>query len=189
MSAPAKPGRPRDPHTDTCIISAALRVLAQHGYSRMTLDLVAQEAGVSRPTIYRRYANKAELAMAALNEYRQRDTPQPSGDMRSDLIAHLRHFQQGLSRPNGMAMLGSVLAEEYETPQLLAIFREQIIAQRRQALRSILQYGQQQGDLHPDADIEVMIAMIIGSFYAQYLAHGPFAADWPERVTATLLKM
>ena len=41
------PGRPRDPETEQRILDVALRLLAEEGYSRMSLDGVAAEAGVS----------------------------------------------------------------------------------------------------------------------------------------------
>jgi AcrR family transcriptional regulator len=47
-------GRPRDPALDDSIIMATRRRLALDGYSAMSLGEVASDAGVSRPTIYRR---------------------------------------------------------------------------------------------------------------------------------------
>jgi AcrR family transcriptional regulator len=55
-----------DVEAEARILQAALRLLAEQGYTRMSLDGVAEEAGVSKPTIYRRWSSKADLATAAL---------------------------------------------------------------------------------------------------------------------------
>jgi AcrR family transcriptional regulator len=182
-----RPGRPREQGTDEQIIEATLRLMAQHGYSRMSVEMVAAEAGVTKPTIYRRYKSKEELAVAALATYRQRNLPVETGDTRTDLIAQLRHFKTGIERPFGMAMIGTVLAEEFDTPELLASFRTHIVQPRRQALRQILAQARTRGELKPEADIELAVNLLIGSYYAAYLAATSPTADWPERVTDLVL--
>ena len=104
--------RNRDPDIDERIVAAALTVMARDGYARMSFDSVAREAGVTRPTVYLRHPTKAQLATAALATYREHGKPRDSGDTRADLLARLRHFRRGVERPIGMAMLGTVLAEE-----------------------------------------------------------------------------
>jgi AcrR family transcriptional regulator len=46
------------------ILDAAVVEFEQHGFRRVALDDVARRAGVSRTTIYRRFANKDELVAA-----------------------------------------------------------------------------------------------------------------------------
>src|SRR6478735_8396043 len=60
-------GRPRDPALDEAIILATRARLVRDGYSRMTLGDIAADAGVSRPTIYRRWGGKLELVADALD--------------------------------------------------------------------------------------------------------------------------
>src|SRR3954449_12797240 len=60
-------GRARDPALDEAIILAARARLVQDGYSRMTIGDIAADAGVSRPTLYRRWSNKFELVTDALD--------------------------------------------------------------------------------------------------------------------------
>jgi AcrR family transcriptional regulator len=62
------------------ILWAALRLLASHGYTRMTLDQVAVAAGVSKSTIHLRWKTKADLVTAALESMRMVDAPALSGD-------------------------------------------------------------------------------------------------------------
>jgi AcrR family transcriptional regulator len=181
------PGRPREPHTDERILEAALRLMAQQGFVRMSMDAVAAEAGVTRPTIYRRWPSKIELAMAALVAYCDNSRPPVVGDTRADLIAEMEHFRRAILRPNGMSLLGTVLAEEHETPELLAAFREYLVTPRRQALTTILERARERGELTPEADIGLAVNMLVGALYAQYLAATPFAEDWSQRVVDAAL--
>jgi len=187
MQKKREQGRPRSPEVDRRILRAAMRVMAREGYAGMTIEGVAAEAGVSRPTLYLRYPGKAELATAALAAYRERGQPEEAGNTREDLIARLRHFRSGVERPFGMAMLGSVLAEEQSTPELLRLFRERLVEPRRKELREVLEHARERGELREDSNIEAAVNMLVGSYYAQYLAGTPFSDDWPEAIVETIL--
>jgi AcrR family transcriptional regulator len=50
----------------TAILDAALVEFERHGFRRVALDDVARRAGVSRTTIYRRFANRDELVAAVI---------------------------------------------------------------------------------------------------------------------------
>ena len=161
--------------------------MARRGYAGMSIEEVAAEAGVSRPTIYLRYPGKAELATAALASYRDVGRPEEKGDTHADLVARLGHFRRGVERPFGMAMIGSVLAEEHATPELLSLFRERVVEPRRAEVREVLEHAQERGELREDGDLEAAVNMLIGSYYARYLAGDPIPEDWPEAVVRTIL--
>lgn len=55
-----------DPSTEA-ILDAALVEFDRHGIRRVALDDVARRAGVSRTTIYRRFANKDDLVAAVMD--------------------------------------------------------------------------------------------------------------------------
>jgi AcrR family transcriptional regulator len=61
----AAASRPADPSTEA-ILDAALVEFERHGFHRVALDDVARRAGVSRTTIYRRFANRDELVGAVI---------------------------------------------------------------------------------------------------------------------------
>ena len=62
-------GRPRDERVTRAITEAALRQLLDEGYSRLSMESVASEAGVARATVYRRFKDKADLVTAAIAGY------------------------------------------------------------------------------------------------------------------------
>ena len=63
---PRPPGRPRNQDADRQIVAATLRLLSREGYDRTSIEAVAAEAGVTRATVYRRYATKADMVTAAV---------------------------------------------------------------------------------------------------------------------------
>lgn len=181
------PGRPREPETDQRILDAALHLLGEVGYARMSMEQVAALAGVTKPTIYRRYSGKIQLAMAAIVAYCA-DTPvMARGDTRADLIAQLAQLRNALDRPNGMGMVGTVLSEERETPALLASFREHLVAPRRRAVRAILEAAQARDELRLDADLAITGTLLVGAYYAHYLSGAPFPDGWTEQVVDAVL--
>ena len=176
------PGRPRSMEVEARILEVTLRQLAEYGYSRMSLDLVAAEAGVSKPTMYRRWASKADIATAALRTIQISEPPVDTGSPKGDLKASLTNFCRSLLRPNGMALIGTVLAEEGHTPELLQLFRERIVKPRRAMLKEILNHARQQKLLRPDIDLDCVENMMIGAFYARYLASSQIPSSFPHEV-------
>jgi AcrR family transcriptional regulator len=180
-------GRPRSPETDGRILRATLRQLAEEGYSRMSVDAIAAEAGTTKPTIYRRWPGKEALAVAALEHLQAQGAPEPTGSTEADLVALLRDFRKKLLRPNGMAMIGTLLVEEGHRPALLGLFRERIVRPRRQGLLAVLRQAEGRGELRDGADLEAAVNLLVGSFYARYLTGEGIPPDWPERVVAAVL--
>ena len=181
-------GRPRRQGLDEAILDAALAELARVGYTRMTVAAVAQRAGTTKPSVYMRFPTKADLAARALESLRRRTPRALTGDMRADLVEELSLFRAGALERNGITMLAAVLAEEHANPDLLALFRRHVIAPRRRNLRRILRAGLADGQLDPDADVELAISMFVGSLYAAHSAGDRPGADWPERVVDAWLR-
>ena len=95
-----RPGRPRNADNDIAILEAATAILFEKGYAGLTIDGVASAAGVSRPTIYRRWASKPELVIAALAHRTGVAIPVPNtGSVRRDLMAVQRHQIREFNNP------------------------------------------------------------------------------------------
>jgi AcrR family transcriptional regulator len=136
----------------------------------MSVDNVAAEAGVSKPTIYRRWPGKAELATAAVRTIQIAEPAVNTGSTEGDLRAALENMQRSLLRPNGMSLIGTVLAEEAHTPELLALFRERLVGPRRRQLKEILERAKARRELRRSVDPETVASLLVGAFYARYLA-------------------
>ena len=180
-------GRKRSPEKNEAILKAALELLASHGYVRMTLDQVAAAAGVSKSTIHLRWKSKGNLVTAALAAARMSSLAADSGDTRADLVAILEDFAATVEGVHGMALIGTCLAEETHTPDLLAMLRERTVLPRRALLHTVLERARHRGEIRPDADLEGAVSALLGSFYADYLAGRGGRTPWaPQTVDLVL---
>lgn len=178
-------GRPRDPEIDTAVLAAARRHLSAYGYDAMSVVAVAREAGTTRQALYRRWPTKADLATAAIAAMSTAPTRPDTGDPFADLVTELAAFHAGVTRPNGLSMVGSMLQEAADE-DLRALYRERLVAPRRARLRHILGRAVQLGLVEADADVDYAVAACTGTLYALHLAGRPTGKDWPRR-TARLV--
>jgi AcrR family transcriptional regulator len=103
-----------DTTTET-ILDAALVEFERHGYRRVALDDVARRAGVSRTTIYRRFANKDELVGAVV----ERENVALFADIAAELRAaeprsnlYVEAFTLSITRFRGHRVLNQMITEE-----------------------------------------------------------------------------
>ncbi|MFC8275443.1 TetR/AcrR family transcriptional regulator [Streptomyces sp. NPDC057271] len=174
-------GRPRSAEKDAAILRAALELLASQGYTRMSLSQVAEAAQVSKSTIHLRWKTKADLVTAALEAMRMADASPTSGDTRADLVAILTDFAATVERVRGMALIGTCLAEEAHTPDLLALLRERTVLPRRALLREVLEQARARGEIREEADLEAAVSALLGPFYADYMAGRGGRPEWAEQ--------
>ena len=66
VSDPARrPGRPRSERAEQAIIDATIEAIGEHGIDGVSCEDVASRAGVGKATLYRRWAGKEDLLIAA----------------------------------------------------------------------------------------------------------------------------
>src|SRR5215472_682720 len=91
-------GRPRDNAVDSRVLDAAWDLLHARGFTALTVEEVAERAGVAKTTVYRRWPTKDHLAVALaariLGEVPIADT----GDLRADLTRFATTLADGLDR-------------------------------------------------------------------------------------------
>jgi AcrR family transcriptional regulator len=175
-------GRPRNPDIDTRVLEVARRHLARHGYEALSVATVAQEAGTTRQAVYRRWPTKADLATAAIAAMSAAAERHPTDDPFADLVEELEAYRRGIGRPDGVSMVGTMLLRSTD-PALVALYRERIVSPRRARLRAILERGSTAGLLHAsEEDVDAVVTMLTGSWYATALAGARPPEDWPARV-------
>ena len=175
-----RPGRPRDPQVDRAIIAATLKLLADQGYRGMSVERVAEEAGVGKTTIYRRYASKEELVVAAMSTVGDRSLPLPD---RGSLAADLAGMMEGLkaTMDDGLPLLGALLVEEGRNPGLMELFRERILRPRRDAMTTMLERSAGRGEIRSGIDLEAAGHAIVGSILVRRLHGIPESEEWIAR--------
>lgn len=188
MTQQTQPGRPRNVSTDDAILEAAALRLSRDGYERTSIDLVARDAGVTRPTVYRRWPSKDELVIAAVANQIKGSVHEPTGDLRRDLMDQAESLVERWSGNRYVGMLGTAIVERRHHPAIYEQLLEKLVEPRRRQMRDILEIAQANGQARPDLDIEVIVAMFVGSFYAMTIAgRWEEGENWATRLTDTIL--
>ena len=185
MTTQVKRGRPREASTDADILEAAAALLSQRGYRGMTVSAVAAAAGVSEPTVYLRHATKHDLAMAAVAQLPVLTSPPDTGDARADLIQLLSELV-ALSSEIGLSMVGVVIAEEPEHPELLEHWRTSVGSATLRAVSGILEAGKERGQIHPGVAIAAVSDLVLGAHIGHYLHEGEVDRSWATDVVDAL---
>ncbi len=165
------------------MLAVAVVHLAQAGYDAMSVAAVAEEAGTTRQAVYRRWPSKADLATAAIASLAGHDRRTPGDDSYEDLVEELRAFQRGVSRPDGISMVGTMLSGGTD-PDLVDLYRSRVVAPRRRALLEVLRRAVADGRIDGDADLGVAVTMLTGSWYARALSGDAVPRGWAERTAA-----
>jgi AcrR family transcriptional regulator len=176
-TAAGRPGRKRDGRCDAAIIEATAALLAEVGYDGLTMDAVAQRAGVAKTTLYRRWPAKPPLVADVLTIRAETRLSTPdTGDLRADLAAHLRAVRDGFATPNGRAVLG-VLAAANRLPELATVVRERFVTARRAAIGRLLATAAERGQARADVDADLVIDLLVGPLYYRLLVSGQAVPD------------
>lgn len=190
---PTTTGRPRDPLIEEAIIESTRKLLATKGYSSMTIGDIVADAGVTRPTLYRRWPNKYELVVEALQyglrKQREAYPPLNLDDLtpREAMVEAVRRLDPRFHNPRAMTLHGNFMAEAEREPGLLAQMREQGNQPRCQELAEVLIELQRRGAVREDVDVDMIVSLCFGSYFADFNRYGrEVPADFAERVVATL---
>ncbi len=177
----ARAGRPRDAAIDVAVLAATRRQLAESGLAALSVSAVAQEAGTTRPAIYRRWPTRLELAVAAVANLAEIAPPEPTDDPLADLTAELTHFRHCITDAGALALAGVMLQDGVD-PELQRHYRDHLVRPRRARLRACLDRGVSAGLLAADADLAVAVSLATGSWYAYALSGASAPREWPWRV-------
>lgn len=165
------------------ILDAALDVLIDVGYDRLTMDAVATRAKASKATLYRKWDSKAALVIDAMISQKEVPGPAPdTGSLREDLIAvfcgpgHLADAKQS-------ALLASLITAIGRDEEFATAFRARFISPKAARARGIYERAQARGEISADVDLEILTAALPGIIlHRQYLLGEPPTVERITRV-------
>src|SRR5256885_1020862 len=102
IPASPKRGRPRSGRTEKAILKAASDLVASTGLADMTIEGVAERAGVGKASIYRRWPSKGALVFdAVLDSYLATQPTAQTGTLEGDLLSTARSWIRSATSPQG----------------------------------------------------------------------------------------
>ncbi|KAA8887251.1 TetR/AcrR family transcriptional regulator [Nocardia colli] len=176
------------PQVTTAITRAAFAELAEVGYGKLTMEGVARRAGVSKPTLYRRWATKEQLVLALVEQVAVAAAEVPdTGSLRGDLRAFLEVTAAGFSHPLASRIIPDLLAEGIRTPAV-ADALQAVGLGRREKVGQILRRGIDRGELPAGLDLELALDLCIAPlFWRRLLGGEPTSPDYLDSLTDTLI--
>lgn len=165
-------GRPRSPEVDEAILDAAVEAFVDHGLDGLSVDDVAARAGVGKATIYRRYACKVDLVIAAARRCcEQQPLVAETGDLETDLRAVAHALIDMLDRSIAGRAIPRMVAESSRQPEMRDAQRD-FVGGRRAHTVALVERAVERGELRADTDAAVLVDMVSGPLFYRHLVTG-----------------
>jgi AcrR family transcriptional regulator len=170
------------------ILRSAGKLFHRHGLRRLTIEAIAEDAGVGKATIYRWWPSKAALVLDAIHEQVGPEIAFPNtGSAREDLRRQLASLVEILTSSRTGRAYVALVAESQHDPALAEAIRDRLIARRRAATREVLERGIARGELRADLDVGVVIDALYGALYYRLLvSHEPLEPGYADTLLAQL---
>ena len=181
-------GRPRDPRIDAAILRATADLLAEIGYSNLTIAAVAERAGTTKTALYRRWSSKAELVHEAAFPAAPTAIGTPPGDIAADIRAMLAATRDVFATPVVRAALPGLIADMVADADLNVRVMDRFTGVFA-AVRNRLTEAVQRGEVRPDIEPDRLVEVIGGATLLRMLLQPgqPLGDDWVEQTTALVV--
>ncbi|KGA14938.1 hypothetical protein GM50_18525 [freshwater metagenome] len=157
-------GRPRDRDREQAIEKAAMELVNEVGYERCTVEAIALRARASKATIYRRWRNKQELLVSALNQHALNDIKEiDNGNLRDDLVELVSEKVRILKSPDG-ALISELMAAANLDEALGKLIPKTIREQQDKSIVRVLTKGIERGEISKHANVELLLDVIPAIF-------------------------
>jgi AcrR family transcriptional regulator len=156
--------------SEKAILDAARELIEERGVSGLTIEGVAARSGVAKTTIYRRWRDRDELALAILIRMTSEvKAPPDVGDTRKEL----KTFVQTATRIiKSGGVLRGLVSEIATKPHLSRAYRDQIVDVRLAEVKTVIDRGVARGDLRPDTDPRLAHEFLVGPLFYRLLFSG-----------------
>ncbi|MEH1841637.1 MAG: TetR/AcrR family transcriptional regulator [Nostoc sp.] len=158
-------GRPRSIQADQAIVQATLDLLAEVGYESMSIEAIASRAGVGKTTIYRRYTSKEELVADAIESLRDDLVIPDTGRFWGDMDILINNAAKKIDSPLGRQTLALIISTASSNPKFAEVYWTKYTKLRRKAFSKVLERAKSRGEIHKDADVDLIIDLLSGSLY------------------------
>jgi AcrR family transcriptional regulator len=189
-AAARRRGRPRSSETEQAILQATRELLVEAGVHGLTVEKVAARAGVAKTTIYRRWRDKDELALAVVLDMVEQVVQLPElGDTRKELLAFVNAAVEVLGSTLMGRVMQGLVSDLATDAELARAFRERVVSVRDAEVERLVERGVRRGDLRADTDPMTAHDLLIGPVYYRLLLTGqPLDRAFAKRTVDAVLR-
>jgi AcrR family transcriptional regulator len=188
---PTRRGRGRRPADEVRaeVLAAAGTLLLRAGMAAFTIEGVAQEAAVSKTTIYKWWPSRGTLALDGYFHAVESTLAFPdTGDIEADLTAQVRAFVRLLTETPAGRVIAELVGQAQTDPDLSAALLERYSGPRRDLAVEAIRHAQTRGQLRADIDPQVLVDQLWGACYHRLLLPNlPLTEDFATQLVDNLL--
>ncbi len=190
QETPRRRGRPRNEGLRRTILRAAAELLEERGLDGVTIEAIAERAGVGKQTIYRRWSSRAAVLVEAfLSQDDIAPATPDTGSLRRDLSLYIANVSTTAGSDALKRSVAGLVSASHMDPEVARLFRERFVAPARATVREMLERGMDRGEVHPDVDLEVVIDEILGAiWYRALLSGGRVGAGYADSLAGTAVQ-
>ncbi|WP_439662231.1 TetR/AcrR family transcriptional regulator [Lentzea sp. HUAS TT2] len=164
-------GRPRDPEADNAILTAAFELFLERGLDGTSIEQVARRAGVTRATVYRRFATKEDLLLSVMELPRGLPELDPERIAVTPVEDTVRAYAHMMSSSQAVLLLRRIIGASADHFGLVQRYWDLFIAPRRAAMQEAMRPG-----FPPGTDLSMVMDVLGGAFFYRALTR-PDLAD------------
>ncbi|MFB7634534.1 TetR/AcrR family transcriptional regulator [Streptomyces sp. NPDC056149] len=162
----------RSERSRRAIFDAALTLVGEVGYEKLTIEGIAARAGVGKQTIYRWWPSKAAVLLDAfgsvVDEYDQEGLPD-TGDLAADLKTVLRATADEFNDAAWQAPYRALAAAGANDEELSRTFVGRLMEPGTRVYVDRLRAARDAGELDPDIDLRIAAEMLLSPFSQRWL--------------------
>ena len=171
------------------IMDAVYALLQEKPVRDLTMESVAKQAKVGKPTLYKWWPTKATLVLAMLCERMAPKLEKPTAlSAEESLRFRVRSLIDAFNGPFGKIVAG-LIAEGQSEPSVLKEFFDRWVSPRRNATIADLQRGKDAGELESDTGPDLLNDAIFGAiYYRMLLRSGPLTRRFGEELVEQVIR-
>jgi AcrR family transcriptional regulator len=179
----------RNEQARIAVLHAADDLLAERGFTGVTIEGIAARAGVAKQTIYRWWPSKVEVLLDTLIEDSQESLALPeTGSAIEDARQYLRRLAAFITGDPAGQVLLALIGEAQHDRAMAAAFHARYLDPRRRLEQAMLARGVASGELPPDLDIDQALDALAGPvFYRALVTGGPISPAFTDGLVADVL--
>ncbi|PYB73274.1 TetR/AcrR family transcriptional regulator [Rhizobium wuzhouense] len=182
-------GRPPSTAARNKALQAARDILLSEGFGRLTIEAVVAKSGISKPTLYRNWANASELAMAALMPDQDLQVDKTRSDLAGSLRGQMHSLVTVFATTRGRQIALALAASDPES-EMTKAFRNRVILSSREAGRRLMDDAVARGEIAAPAEIETLLDMIYAPvFYRLLVGHLPLDIHFADNLVNRALTL
>lgn len=183
-----KPGRPRSEKARAAILEAT-EMLLKNEIAGLSIEAIARQAKVGKPTIYRWWPSLADIVLDVLLLQADAKITVPTGrPLAKSLGPFLQDSVDALNRGAGKH-LRFLMAQAQKDQAFRERFRERFVSARRTVLKDMFDRAVDKAEIAPNQNTELLVDMVFGAMWYRLLTgHAPLDRVFAQQLAVAVIK-